>query len=154
LNPWECKKWRKIYASKKFRHGIVILSEDTVPQNIRDEFSQFNKWLINHFDFPIQIKTTLINSKMVQMNNGAWTYGIFKYYSSNRYPVIKMPVASGEINWDIEDILGSYVHELTHYFQWLNQYEQTDQESERQANYHRYRKIRNYYKDIGRDTIV
>ncbi|MFH2031711.1 MAG: hypothetical protein ABIJ40_14010 [Bacteroidota bacterium] len=149
----EMQKWKITHASKNIRHGIVIFSEDSIPQNIKDEFSQFNKWLMNHFDFPIQIKLMLINSEKVQMTNGNWTYGIFKY-SPSRYPIIKMPIASGELIWDIEDILGSYVHELTHYFQWLNQYEQTDEESERQANYHRYRIIRNYYKDIERDIIV
>ena len=153
MNPWKCKKWKKTHSRKKLKYGIAIFSEDSVPQYIRNEFSQFNNWLINQFDFPTQIRLMLINTEKVQMKNGNWTYGIFKY-SSSRYPIIKMPVASGERVWDIEDILGSYVHELTHYFQWLNQYEQTDEESERQANYHRYRIIRNYYKDIGRNVIV
>ena len=38
-----------------------------------------------------------------------------------------------------EQILSSLVHELTHYFQWINQLQQTDRGAEWQANYYRYR---------------
>lgn len=150
MNPWKCKEWKKLDEEYLLEKGILLTSETDVSQNIKDEFVQFDKWLLNHFDFPVQLKVYLVNSEKVQMSNGTLTYGIFKYYRK-RYPIIKIPVGSGEHNWDIEEIFGSYVHELTHYFQWVNDYEQTDEESERQANYHRFRIVRNYYKDMGRD---
>jgi len=151
LNPWSSKNWKRIYANKKTKQGIITFFDDSIDKNIINEFHRFNQWLTSSFDFPVRIKLMLINTEKVQMSNGAWVYGMFKYFSSNRYPIIKIPVLSNEINWEIEELLGSYVHELTHYFQWINRFEQTEDESERQANYYRYRIIQKYYFEIGKD---
>ena len=43
-----------------------------------------------------------------------------------------------------EQILSSLVHEITHYYQWISELEQSNATSERQANYFRYRIIEQY----------
>lgn len=74
-------------------------------------------------------------------------YGSFRWYSA-RTPNIRVPSAIEpellhEYTQDeiYEQILSSIVHELTHYYQWVLDLEQSDAISERQANYYRYRII-------------
>jgi hypothetical protein len=46
-----------------------------------------------------------------------------------------------------EMILSSFVHEVSHYYQWVSALEQSNAVSERQANYYRFRIIDQYYED-------
>ena len=43
--------------------------------------------------------------------------------------------------------MSSLVHELTHYFQYVKGLEQTDYNSERQANYYRFKILELFYND-------
>ena len=82
-------------------------------------------------------------------------YGGFRYFE-HRPPYIRIPARIEPWLREEEDdldiyytILGSLVHELTHYFQWVAELDQTDSASERQANYFRFRIIEQFCSDKG-----
>ncbi|MDD4495489.1 MAG: hypothetical protein PHV32_14325 [Eubacteriales bacterium] len=114
----------------------------------------FSKWLRQNYEFPILVQIYIKKCEKVQLANGMWTYGSFWYPNSLLIePYIRIPTGDylervKERGQDaaLEEILSSLVHELTHYFQWINQIDQSERSSEWQANYYRYRILDLYYK--------
>ena len=50
-----------------------------------------------------------------------------------------------------DNVLSSLIHELTHYYQWIEKLEQDDYASENQADYYRYKILDKYYKETNRN---
>lgn len=148
MNPWKTKKYKKIYKNSNIRTGITLRFDKGVHEDIRALFIDFTKWLRINYDFPIRIVVYVKESETVTLRNGNIVWGSFAFFDTFDEPYIRIP--TGDYLQQAEavgkkeaayTILSSLVHELTHYFQWVNQFEQTDRGSEWQANYYRYRII-------------
>ena len=155
MNPWKCKKYKDIYTDASVRTGIRLRFEKDVDSEIKVIFGNFVKWLRRNYTFPIRVSVYVKSADMVKLMNGQFAYGSFRYFDTYEEPYIRIPTGDYSERFlsfgkedAIEQILSSLVHELTHYFQWVNQIEQTDRSSEWQANYYRYRMLVLYYKDI------
>ncbi|MBO7519147.1 MAG: hypothetical protein J6T73_00070, partial [Clostridia bacterium] len=75
----------------------------------------------------------------------------FKWFNK-RTPIIKIPSSVGEelkqeyTNEEINEmILSSLIHEITHYYQWVEGLKQTNAITERQANFYRYRILNEFF---------
>lgn len=154
MNPWKSNRYKKIYNDADIRTGIAFRFEKGVHADIKTLFIDFAKWLRNNFNFPIRVAVYIKSSETVTLRNGNIAWGSFKYFGTYDEPYIRIP--TGDYLQQAESvgkeeaayaILSSLVHELTHYFQWINQLEQTDRSSEWQANYYRYRIIDLYLND-------
>ena len=133
--------------------GISFRYEKGIDQDLRNSFLRFSRWLRKKYVFPVHLTVYILNREKVRLWNGALVYGSFRWYP-HRSPRIRVPSkaeaeCSGECTLDEihEMILSSLVHEITHYYQWVSALEQTNADSERQANYYRFRIIDQYYAD-------
>ncbi len=145
MNPWTCKRYKKIYKYDH-RKGIFLHFKPGVDKKLLELFIDFAKWLRKNYDFPIRVNVYLYSCEKIKLLDGSWAYGAFRFFDTYEEPYIRIP-AKPEQNrlqqYELEDvyeqILSSLAHELTHYFQWINQLQQTDCGAEWQANYYRYR---------------
>lgn len=154
MNPWLSKKYKKIYDNADVRTGIALRFEKGVHSDIKSLFLDFAKWLRKKYYFPIRVVVYVKESETVTLMNGNVAWGSFRYFDTFDEPYIRIPTGDYSEQAEIEGkenaaytILSSLVHELTHYFQWVNQIEQTDRGSEWQANYYRNRIIDLYLSD-------
>lgn len=131
--------------------GFAMHFEKDIDCELRRLYLSFSKWLRQEYYFPVHFNIYIKNSEKIRLLSGKMAYGSFRYFE-NKDPYISIPSKiEKELlkKFSLEDIydsiLSSLVHELTHYFQWVLDLEQTDSVSERQANYYRYRIIDKYY---------
>ena len=127
--------------------GISFRYEKGIDQGLREFYLRFSKWLRGKYVFPVHLTIYVLNQEKVRLRDGTLTYGSFRWYPK-RSPRIKVPSkVEAELleEYSLADIyvmiLSSLVHELSHYFQWVADLEQTNAVSERQANYYRFRII-------------
>ena len=126
--------------------------EKGIDEMLKSKYMNFAKWLRKTYVFPIRLHVYILNAEKVALKTGQLTYGKICYYPK-RTPLIKVPSAIDTtllkeytIDEIHEQILSSLVHELTHYYQWIKNLEQSNATAERQANFYRYRIIDEYYK--------
>lgn len=148
MNLWQ-KFEKKNFSAKN--EGFSLHFEEGIEPELKKFYLDFSRWLRKNYVFPIHINVYILNEEKVRLMNGNLAYGSFKYFPK-RAPRIKIPSRVGpellnEFSLDdiYEQIISSFVHELTHYFQYAAGLEQTNAASERQANYFRYRIIEEYY---------
>lgn len=147
MNLWENFERKR----KTETQGLSLHFQEGIDPTLRAKYISFVKWLRLKYVFPIHLNVYIINAEKIQLKNGRWAYGGFRWYEK-RTPMIRIASA---IELDLlneytleeiyEQILSSFVHELTHYYQWILDLEQSNATSERQANYFRYRIIEQYH---------
>lgn len=152
MNPW------KLYSLPQANcpsQGVSLHFEKGIDPEFRNCCISFIKWVRKHYCFPVHLNIYIKNCEKIRLWDGSMAYGGFRY-SETRPPCIRIPAAiSPELQARYEaldifySVLGSLSHELTHYFQWVAGLEQTDADSERQANYYRFRIIRQFCMDCG-----
>ena len=142
--------------------GITFRYEKGIDPNLRRKYLNFTKWLREKYVFPVHLTVYILDQEKVKLRNGTFQYGSFRWYPK-RPPRIKIPskieaalLKECSIEEIYEMILSSFVHEISHYFQWVLALEQANAVSERQANYYRFRIIDQYYdeKAVRRATFV
>ena len=152
MNPWNDDYYKVIYSSD-IKTGISLRFDSGIELELRKIFIDFTKWLRKNYFFPVHINVYIKNCEKILLWNGNLLYGSFRYYAQKSAHIliaakIEENLTKKHSRKDIyEMILSSFSHELTHYFQWVNCFDQTDAESERQANYYRYRMIEKYYSE-------
>ncbi|MBR3297674.1 MAG: hypothetical protein IKI64_00565 [Clostridia bacterium] len=139
--------------------GISLHFEKGVDPDVKALFMSFARWLRKTFVFPVHLNVYLLERETVLLRSGREAYGSFIWFE-NRPPRIRIPVrigCAGDFAHEkyalMEEALGSFVHELTHYFQWLEYDDQSDAASEGQANYYRFRLIDRYYAETGVEPV-
>ncbi|MBQ9124803.1 MAG: hypothetical protein IJY14_03835 [Acholeplasmatales bacterium] len=133
--------------------GISLHFEKGIEEELRNEYIDFVKWLRKKYIFPIHINVYILNCERVKLLNGNLAYGSFRWFKK-RTPMIRIPSLinyNDYIGLTKEEIyitvMSSLIHELTHYYQYVKKLEQTDKNSERQADYYRFRIIELFYED-------
>lgn len=160
MNPWKCRNYEKFYDDL-VRKGISLHFEGGIDPDFRRLVMDFTRWLRKNFVFPIHVNVYIKNCEKVKLLNGQMAFGAFRWFGIYDEPYIRLPAKpdtgtmlkypAQEVH---ETILSSLIHELTHYFQWVNQMTQIDRVSEWQANYYRYRLIEAYERDTAcRETL-
>jgi hypothetical protein len=156
MNIWKSSKWEndKEICSNTRRCGLRFRFQNNVDKNVRRACIEFGKWLRNNYYFPIRVVIYFKSAQYIKSIDGEYVSAIFfEPYNKIDEPYIK--IACGDLYIMIEAwgedsalaaILGSVAHELTHYFQWINDINLTDIGMERQASYYSKKIIEEYSK--------
>lgn len=118
----------------------VRIDPDVHPE-VRRSCLEFARWLRREYYFPVRVPIYVRNIDRLKCRDGDWAYGTFFGPDDlTQEPYIRIAVGGYEDleqAWGQESaltaILKTISHELTHYFQWVNQLDLTDIGRERQA---------------------
>ena len=130
------------------RWGVRLVSEKNVDRDLNKACKELLKWLRNHYQFPIRVPIYLLSRPMIKTRSGKLVSATFLApYDRLVEPFIKVAVGDYEELKNkcgrdnaIAAIFTSILHELTHYFQWINQVDF----NERQAIYYAKKIINDY----------
>lgn len=139
---WESEKWKKNVDinNPQRRKGLRFRFEKEVDKEVRRAILDFGAWLRNEFSFPVRVPIYIKSSSIIKALDGEHVSAIFfEPFDIREEPYIK--ISTGDYKNSLlkngkddalAEILGSIAHELTHYYQWINDYKP----SERQAEYY------------------
>lgn len=136
MNPWKSKEYLKKYKDTENQGGIT-LSFDAVPKELQEVIKDFTEWLTDHFDFPITINVIITKDNKLVLPNGKRVYSQFKHYESHSDCEIILAIGRYKKRWTNHDILGYYIYELTHYMQWINQYDLMKTQLDKEAKHYK-----------------
>ena len=141
VDIWKMKKWEAYYLGCYHRSGLRVDYEKTVDPNVKRACKEFVSWLRSKYEFPMRIRMYVKDKKQIRAQDGSMVYGTcFLPYDRSEEPYIR--IAAGYYQEQAEkrgidnalaSILWNIAHELSHYFQWLNNLELTPMGEERQA---------------------
>ena len=149
MHIWTIENWVKIldYDNITYRTGLRLRFDENVDGELRSACKHFATWMRKEYFFPIRIPIYLKNKRKLRCIDGDLAYGTFFEPTSYKdEPYIRIAVGDfcescqkfGKEN-AILSVLEIISHELTHYFQWINELELTSIGKERQATmYARY----------------
>jgi len=143
MHIWTIEKWEKNFDinGENHRTGLRLKFDKEVDPEVKRACKEFCKWLRKEYFFPMRIPVYIKSSKHIKALDGELVSAtFFEPDSYQTEPYIR--VAAGDY-YDLiithsKDnalamILRSISHELTHYFQWINNLKLTPIGEERQA---------------------
>ena len=143
MHIWTLDKWRKIYdlSDPKHRSGMRLRFDKNVDPEVKRACKEFAAWLSKQYFFPIRVPVYIKFGEKIRANDGEMASATCLIPESKQMePYIR--IATGDYYTLREDvgqdnalaaILSSMTHELTHYFQWVNDLKLTDIGCEKQA---------------------
>ena len=154
MNLWRNTNWKNNSEmnSQEMRKGLYFRFPKDTNKDVRRACIDFGKWLRHEFNFPIRVIVYFKIIPYIRANDGSLVSAtFFEPYSKTDEPYIR--IATGDYHQMVKEwgednalgaILGSVVHELTHYYQWINDICLTDAGLERQASYYRKKILADY----------
>ncbi len=143
MNLWKTEKWREKYDMTRIRGGLRLRCDSGIDCEVRRACKEFCYWLRKEYKFPVRVPIYLKNQDRIRAKDGELVTAIFcGPYNKYHEPHIRIAVGDYQelllLNpEDKDNILAGYLcsiaHELTHYYQWLNDIELTPIGEERQA---------------------
>ena len=124
---------------------IRIRFEKGIHKALRNDYLLLIKYLRKKYVFPYRLNIYVINKNQVKLMDGRMSWGKFHWYlSKDSYIVIPSKVEKSKLNGytlteEYYSILGSLIHELSHYYQMCSDLKQNDRVSEKQADYYRFK---------------
>ena len=142
---WKCNNWIKyIGFSSTRRTGLKLRFQKDVDTEVRRSCIEFCKWLRKNYFFPIMVPIYFKTTEYIVSKTGVKYSAIFfEPFDKQNEPYIR--IATGDFyeikqNFCEDDalatILRSIAHELTHYYQWINDIKLTEEGYEKQARYY------------------
>lgn len=157
MSIWKSDNWTK-YVNSTYewhRPGLRIRFQKGVNPEIRQECIEFCRWLRSKYEFPKRVVIYFKAEEFVySQNNESVSATFFGPYDKNLEPYIR--ISTGDYYKLLEKygkryafaaIFGSIVHELTHYFQWLKNYNLDLPKIENQAAYYKKKIVAQYMED-------
>ena len=146
MNLLKTKKWMYYYSNNNHRSGLRVRYEKNIDSEVKRAIGECIKWLRTTYDFPKRLNLYVKESVRIKAKNGENVCGTF-FRPANRDVEPYIKVATGDYHELLLDrgkdnalatILQTIMHEISHYFQWLNDLDLTLIGEERQAtNYSR-----------------
>lgn len=144
MHIWYLEDWNKYikHSDNSIKKGLRMHIEDDVDDAVRIFCLKFAKWLRKEFKFPLRLNVYVKHDYRIRAKDGDMVVGtIWRPEDYNSYPYIRL--ATGDYCELIEErgkenamwaILATFAHELTHYYQHINNLQLTMIGEERQAN--------------------
>ncbi len=141
MHIWTLENWKKTYDNVDVRTGLRLRCDKSINDEVRRVCKDFCIWLRKNYYFPIRIPIYLKSDYKIKAMDGDLVSATF-FQPNSKYIEPYIRIATGDyselLNTDGKDdalaaILGSIAHELTHYFQWINDIYLTEIGAERQA---------------------
>ena len=141
MHLWQLEKWTKYYDSCDCRKGLRVHYEPPVNQEVKQAIHNFCLWLRREFYFPIRVNVYVKASDTIKAMDGERVSAtFFGPYNHLFEPYIRISTGDylkrrEKIGRDnaLASILFSLAHELSHYYQWINDINLTPIGLERQA---------------------
>lgn len=142
MNIWDYSKWKSFYLEGYHRSGMRMIYEKGVDPEVKCACNEFVNWLRRKYHFPKRVRIYIKRNRRIKSKDGDMVCGtFFRPADRNVEPYIRIATgdflelldARGRDN-ALATILWSIAHELTHYFQWLNDLNLTFIGEERQAS--------------------
>lgn len=142
MHLWTIRKWEKTYGNLKVRSGLRLKCDKDVDPEVKRACREFCKWLRKEYYFPIRVPIYVKSLKRIKAKDGELVTATFcGPYNKLLEPYIRISAGdykelleSREKDYALAAYLHSIAHELTHYFQWVNNLSLTEMGEERQAN--------------------
>lgn len=143
MHIWTINNWEKnLQDDVSRRTGIRFRYGKDVHPEVKRAFSQFAAWLRTEYYFPLRVVIYVKGTKFIRTKDGENVVGsFFEPFSYLDEPYIR--IATGDYD-ELTDSLGvdnalasillTLAHELTHYYQWINNIPLTPAGRERQAS--------------------
>lgn len=141
MHIWCLRKWENKLPDN-VRTGLRLKFDKSVDFEVRRACKEFAKWIRTEYYFPIRLPVYIKSNKKIKALDGEYVYGtFFRPYDYSTEPYIR--VAAGdycdnEKKWGKDSaliaILLTISHEITHYYQWINDLNLTLIGEERQAS--------------------
>ncbi len=144
MNPWQCDKWESIYSNSNCRVGLRLKFDKDIDSEIKRASKEYCNWLRKMYYFPIRVPIYIKSKERIKSMSGELVTGTF-FGPFDKFVEPYIRIAAGDYQELLRKrgkdnalaaILFSITHELTHYFQWLNDFEQTYRSEEWQATYY------------------
>lgn len=140
---WTLEKWKRDseFSISNRRSGLRLRFDKDVNPEIRLVFKVFADWLRCEYDFPIRVTIYIKSLRRIKSQAGDMVCGTM-WQPGDHMAEPHGRIATGDYKELCEkigkynamcNILVTLTHELTHYFQWLNDLPLTDIGRERQA---------------------
>ncbi|MGW6190272.1 hypothetical protein ACWFRC_05890 [Bacillus cereus] len=143
MHIWTLTNWEEYYNLEEESHrtGLRLKFDKDVDPEVRRAIKEFCKWLRREYFFPIRVPIYVKTLYKIKAMDGELVYGtFFGPFDRNVEPYIR--ISTGDYYDTVQkngkdNALGCYLvtiaHELTHYFQWINDIKLTRIGYERQA---------------------
>lgn len=142
MHIWTLEKWKKYYFDdSQHRRGLRLRFESSVDTEVKRAIKEFCIWLRQEYYFPKRIVVYIKNERRITAKDKDLVCATF-FEPINRMDEPFIKLATGDyyelVKNDNNDnalaaLLYSLTHELTHYFQWINDINLTEIGFERQA---------------------
>lgn len=137
---WILRKDRDLYHDLAPSTGLRIRYADAIGDEIRTNVDGLIGYLRRFYYFPVRCNVYITNHPSYRSEaDGHVYYGVF-YDNKDVYPKKKLYpeiYVAGQINqrWQIEQVMFTLLHELSHYYQWARDREKgrTDRSIESEA---------------------
>lgn len=146
MNIWTMENWKTKYTleGKGNRSGLRLRFDMNVNTEVKRACKDFCRWLRKEYIFPFRIPVYVRSSEKIRAKDGDMVLGkIWLPFDNYLEPYVTIATGyyedlvqrKGEDN-ALAAVLHLIAHELTHYFQWINNIELTDRGAEWQATYY------------------
>lgn len=142
MHIWTLEDWKSnLQPDAHRRTGLRFRYDKTVHPEVKRACSQFASWLRTEYYFPLRVVVYVKGTKKLKTKDGDFAVGtFFEPFSYSDEPYIRIAAGdyedlfakSGKDN-ALASILSTLAHELTHYYQWINNIQLTTIGLERQA---------------------
>lgn len=142
MNIWNKTDWKVFYGNEIKRSGLRVRFDSGVDDEVKRACKEFISWLRLQYVFPKRVRLYIKMDRRVKCKySQEIACGVF-FRPANRDVEPYIRIATGDytelvqkygVDNALATILWSIAHELTHYFQWLNDLDLTFIGEERQA---------------------
>ena len=141
MNVWKLDRWKSLDDSVLSHPGLFLHFDKEVDTDLKRSCIRFCRWLRRRFVFPIRVDIYFKSTVYVTTKSGKKMYCTcwlpdYKDY----HPYIR--IATGDfhvrvLEWGRDNAIAAILKDigrmLTHYYQWINDLEQTEQQEKRQV---------------------
>jgi len=140
MHIWTIENWKEHYSDNN-RSGLRLRFDNNVDTEVKRACKEFCQWLRREYYFPQRVIIYFKSSKQIKASDGEMVSAtFFGPFQKDVEPYIRISTGDyeellkrrGKDN-ALAAILRSIAHELTHYFQWINDIKLTEIGYERQA---------------------
>ncbi len=155
MDIWTSNRWKYI-ISPDMRKGLRLRFDKGVDEEVKEACLSFANWLREQYCFPVRVPIYFKNTSYLRTVDKEGAYAtFFRPDSYNVEPYIRIAVGDYENlkkDWGRENAICAYLadmaHELTHYYQWINDIKLTRIGEERQATVYKDRIVSSYLEEF------
>lgn len=141
MEIWKCENWKELDSRYFTRSGLFLHFESGVNQEVKRACVAFARWLRKEYYFPLSVHVYVKETKQILNRKGELVLSTCWLPDHKEYhPYIRIATGDYEellFRWGKDNAIASILMdlscELTHYFQWVNNIQQSIKKERAQA---------------------